>query len=416
MSRRAPSLRREIVASFLLFAATLSLLFAASSFLVAFIVEDSLFEATLAEETARQRAHWRAHRRLAPTGREWISVHSDPNTFPADLRREFGRVGAREEYRGDGGRHYHVAPLALDGAPRAFVVAEVGERLAVRPLQGGLLTAIGLLSVAILLAAAGLGTWLARRSTAPLCRLVDTVSSGPADEVPSVSAADFPANEIGVLAATLEAMLERTRAFVERETRFTREASHELRTPIAVIRSSVELIESKGDVVPEVAGPLRRIADAAQEMERTVELLLMLAREERTRSISGPVALLPLVENAVVSESLACGGETVDVSIDVEPDGLTFAAADVVGAILGNLIRNAFQHASGGKLRIFVDGLDLVIADSGPDTNEAARPAHAGAGLGLEIVSRLCRLHAIAFALDAGPDGGTTARVRLLLA
>ena len=423
MRRPARTLRRQIVTSFIALAAGLSLLFAASSFLVAYIVEDSLFEATIAEEAARQRSHWAEHRRLAPTGRDWISVYTDPAALPADLRREMDRLGARGEYAGDAGRHYHVTPLRLGEAAPALVVAEVGQRLAVRPMQGALLTAIGFLSAAIMIVAAVLGYWLARRATAPLSRLVEAVSNHEPGGVPTVSAAEYPANEVGTLAATLETMLERTRAFLERETRFTREASHELRTPLAVIRTSAELIESKGQVPPAIAGPLRRIRDAARQMEQSVNLLLMLAREERDPT-STQAPLLPLVENAIVGESTACDAAGVDVTVAVPPDCHIGVDTSVAAAIIGNLVRNVFQHASGCALRISVEGADLVIADTGPgiaaDVLAAAPPgdehqaAPRGSGLGLAIVSRLCRLNVVAFSLETQAGGGTVARVGLV--
>lgn len=416
MSRSRRTLRRQIVAGFIALAAALSLLFAASSFLVAYVVEDSLFGATIAEEAARQRQYWSEHRRFAPTGREWISVHAAPASLPADLRREMGREGARSEYYGDSGRHYHVTPLALEGAPSALVVAEVGQRLAVRPMQSELLAAIGLLSTAILIAAAALGYWLARRATAPLSRLVDAVSSHEPGSAPNVSAAEYPPNEVGTLAATIEAMLERTRAFVERETRFTRDASHELRTPLAVIRSSVELIESKGGVAPEIAAPFGRIRDAAGQMEQSVDLLLTLAREERTAA-SAPTRLLPLVETVVLDESLACGASGADVEVSVPADCRTQADAGVAATIIGNLVRNAFQHAPGTELRIGVEGADLIVADRGPGISAGSRAVPKGSrssGLGLAIVSRLCRLNFIPISLTDRDGGGTVVRVGLV--
>ena len=410
----ARTLRRQIVAGFLAFAALLSLLFAGSSFLVAYIVEDSLFEATVAEEAARQREHWLEHRRFAATGRDWISVHAAPTSLPADLRRAMGGERAAGEYWGDAGRHYHVAPLGLDDAPAAFVVAEVGERLAVRPMQGDLLAAIGLLSAAILIAAAALGYWLARRATEPLSRLVESVSRHEPGTAPAVSSDEYPRNEVGTLAMTIEAMLERTRAFVERETRFTRDASHELRTPLAVIRSSAELIESKGGVPPAIAAPFDRIRFAARQMEQSVELLLMLAREERPAT-SAPIPLLALVESAVLDESLACGASGAEVSVAVPDDTRTALDARSATTIIANLVRNAFQHGRGSEVTIKVDGADLVIGDRGSGVGPAPQGSRAP-GLGLAIVSRLCSLNHIPFSLKNREGGGAEARVGLVAA
>lgn len=424
MSQPARSLRSQIVLSFVGFATAISLFFALSSFVVAYSVEDSIFEDMIAQEAARQTAHWHRDRRLMPTGADWISVHSDTTTFPKDLLEQFRRQGPREEYSGADGRHYHVSALPLDGRPPAYVVAEVGSRLAVRPLRGELLTAVALLTGIVLLIAASLGYWLAYRATAPLSRLVERVSAGQPGKVPHISAGDFPDNEIGLLASTLEAMLTRTRAFIEREIRFTSDASHELRTPIAVIRSSAELVESQDKLPASVANPLRRIREAARQMEQSVDLLLLLGREQRVQSAREEVLLLPLVENVVLAETVRLDAASFDVSIEIPENCSALVNERVAETILGNLVANVFTHAAPGKLRIYVEGTDLLVSDRGPgiapnmlspfSEEDPGQAGQSAAGLGLSIVARLCKLHDIPFALNLAPGGGTAARIGLL--
>ncbi len=422
--RGTRSLRRQIILSFMSFAAAVSLLFALSSFLIAYVVEDTIFENTVAEERGRQQTHWQEHGRIAPTRNEWVRIHRGPNTFPADLRREVGRRGPRKEYTGDDGRHYHVSRFPLDDGNEAYVVAEVGTRLAVRPLRSDLLSLIGLIATLILVVAATLGYWMATRATAPLSRLVEKASTNTPGELPHISAADFPRNEIGSLAATLEAMLARTRAFIERETRFTRDASHELRTPIAVIKTSAELMESKDDLPTLLAKPLERIKTAATQMEQSVDLLLLLAREEVARSPSHEVQLLPLVENVVLAESLRLKAVCSNVTVSVPESCRVNLSERVVATIVGNLVANAFNHARGSQVSITVEGCYLVITDGGGGLPAEVLEAQSddalhsdnfgGFGLGLSIVARLCRLYGIHFKLENCRGGGTVAHVRLL--
>jgi signal transduction histidine kinase len=178
---------------------------------------------------------------------------------------------------------------------RAYAVAQVGDRLIVRALRGELLLLVIVGALAILLAAGALGSWLAIRATAPLSRLVNTVSRVQPGGLPRMVPGDFPDNEVGTLARTIQQMLERTRAFVERESRFTRDASHQLRTPLAVIKSSVELIESSGGLPGTLSKPIRRAAEAVRQMEQSVDLLLLLAREEQAKSPEQDLLLLPLI-------------------------------------------------------------------------------------------------------------------------
>jgi len=246
MSRAAPTLRKQIITSFLSFAALVSILFAGSSFVIAYVVEDAMFKEPMVLEATRQQDHWRKFGRLASPSSQLISIHTDIASLPADLQSQLEPTRVLEEYRGSGSRHYHVLPFVLDGGGQGYAVAEVGDRLVVRAMRGELLLMVIFSALAMLLAAGALGYWLAVRATAPLSRLVDTVSAAQPGGLPRMVPGDFPNNEVGTLARTIQLLLERTRAFVERESRFTRDASHELRTPLAVIKSSVELIESKG--------------------------------------------------------------------------------------------------------------------------------------------------------------------------
>jgi signal transduction histidine kinase len=297
--------------------------------------------------------------------------------------------------------------------------------LAVRPLRGELLLLIALGSGLILVAALILGYWLANRATAPLSRLVTAVSEGGSGEVPRISAAAFPNNEIGILASTLERMLDRTRAFVERETRFTREASHELRTPLSVIRTSAELIESRGDVPVVMRKPVRRISDAVIQMEQSIDLLLLLGREERAQAPSAEAPLLPLVEEIVLAESAHYGADDFDVRVAIPPETRIWVNESVATAVLSNLIGNVFKHTSPGILSISVEEGDVVIANEGEGIaadllrelrrEQPERLSNGRSGLGLSIVWRLCRVHGINVEAESGP-GGTSVRVGIVRA
>ncbi len=419
---RAFSLRRRIILSFLAMMAVACLLFGFFSFLFAYSVEDSLFEDALRGEVSHQQAYWRAHRAFDRPGRDYIAIHADPSGFPADLRRQYGREPGRSEFAGDAGRHYHVMRFDLPGGGRtAYAVAEVSRHLVVRPVRPEMLTFLALLALGMLVATGLIGYWLANRATEPLTRLAGQISDAPSDRVPGIVAAQFPANEIGVLAQALERAFDRIRAFVEREGRLTRDASHELRTPLAVINSAAELIATHRDLPPSIADPLRRIAQAGEEMERTIELLLELAREESAQSRAENIVLLPLIEASVLDASERYGGGDRDVVISVPEAATVHASPTGVALILANLIGNAFQHASDGRLSIDMAGDVLTIADGGPGiapdiAGTIADPfvkgvGSSGHGLGLSIVRRLCDRDGIAFAIEEAPGAGTLARL-----
>ncbi len=422
MSWKHLSLRRRIIASFLAMTTAACLLFGFFSFLFAYAVEDSLFEEALSDEVAHQQAYWGERGRFDRPARQYVDFYRDASSFPADLRDQYAAARNREEFSGNAGRHYHVRQFGLPGeAGTAYAVAEVSGHLVVRPIRAEMLVFLASWMAGLLLATGLLGYWLANRATAPLTRLATLVSGADADHIPRVSASAFPPNEIGLLAATLEQSFDRVRAFVERESRFTRDVSHELRTPLAVIRSASELVEVQRDLPLAISKPLHRISEAAVDMERTVELLLLLAREENSKPRPENVPLLPLVELAVLRASERFDGAGHRVRVEV-PEGRAIRVNPTVAAIvLNNLIENAFQHSRGGRLAILMQDDELVIADSGPgipgNVSEylyqpfSKGEGSGGHGLGLSIVRRLCDHNDIALAVESPTNGGTTIRL-----
>lgn len=419
MSLNHFTLRRRIIASFLAMTTAACLLFGFFSFLFAYAVEDSLFADALGEEVAHQQAYWRDHGGLDRPTRDYIELYRDPATFPADLRRQYGVESGRGEFSGDAGHHYHVRDFDLPGdAGTAYAVAEVSRHLVVRPIREEMLVFLALWMAGLLLATGLLGYWLANRATAPLTRLAGLVSGAGTDRIPRVSADEFPANEVGLLAATLERAFDRIRAFVERESRFTRDTSHELRTPLAVIRSAAELVEVQRDLPPVISKPLHRISEATREMERTIDLLLSLAREENSTPQPENVPLLPLVEAAVLRASERFDGASHSVSVAVPESRIICVNPTAAAIILDNLIGNAFQHSRGGKLSVQTQGDELVIADTGqgiPDSVSetlyqpfSKGEGSGGHGLGLSIVRRLCDRNNIALTLEPSANRGTT--------
>jgi signal transduction histidine kinase len=406
------SLRARIVAAMVATALLTSLLFGFASFVVVYTVEDRLLADRLAAEVTRQQAAWqRAGTLVAPLG-DRTAIHRSAATLPADLAPQFVWADGQAEYYGAAGRHYHLQRFELpagDAAAggRAVAVAEVSRDLIVRPRRAAILEGLGALTLAVAAVAALIGWRLARRATAPLVRLAGEVA---APGIPAIDPAGYPRNEIGVLAAALARSYRQIEAFVAREQAFTRDASHELRTPLAVIRSGAELAAD-----PAHAGAaLARIGAATRAMEQTLDLLLALARGHAAPVAPEPVAVLPLLEQAVIDAAARFPGRRIDVTIDAAPDLRIALPPVVVALVLANLVNNVFQHADGSRLRLGATPDRIEIVDDGPGIGDSAAafadfargPTSGGSGLGLAIVRRLCEQHGIALAVEDGVTRG----------
>ncbi|WP_285777015.1 ATP-binding protein [Microtetraspora sp. NBRC 13810] len=237
-------------------------------------------------------------------------------------------------------------------------------------------------------------------------------------------------DEIARLARTLDDMLARLRVSFARERAFVDDASHELRTPIAVLRGEIELAMSAAGDRDEVERSLRAALREVERLSRLAEDLLLLARQRAGSLVirSEPVDLADLV--AAQSRALE---PVLGLRIEAACDPLIVEAdPDRLRQVLVNLAANS--AAAGARvMRITAvreeDMVRLEVADDGPGFpaglpesaserfvrgDEARTAGRSGAGLGLSIVQALVSAHHGRLELtNGGPLGGAVVTVRL---
>jgi two-component system OmpR family sensor kinase len=283
-------------------------------------------------------------------------------------------------------------------------------------------------AVAILLASL-IGYLLARAGLAPveaMRRRAREVSLRREDErLPLPKARD----EVRRLGETLNEMLDRLRESFERERRFVSDASHELRTPIAVVKTELEGALRTGDYGSQVGEALTAAVEECDRLAQLAEDLLVLARANEgelpvRREI---VQVRPLLEG--IRERFVDRARRQSRSIRVDAPGDQNLSADPlrIRQALGNLVDNSLRHGAGEIVLSSADGtggVELRVSDEGPGFSSEiaprafdrfARGNHArtsgGAGLGLAIVQAVAEAHGGDAVIV--PGSGATVRVWL---
>lgn len=228
--------------------------------------------------------------------------------------------------------------------------------------------------------------------------------------------------EIQIIARASNVHLERVEKFIERERSLLDQASHEFRTPIAVIAGAADVLRMQE--LPTTAQPaLERIRSAVESLSEVMVALLYLARE--TPVSAGPLeitavhALLPKLM-ADHEYMLADKPVRFDV-IDLEPT-IIEAPEAMVRIAVGNLIRNAAENTAEGSIEISLRDGVVCVSDSGKgfdpveaarryrDSLRAAMPIR-GQGLGMFLISRICDRFSWRFTVETLPLNGTRARL-----
>ncbi len=215
----------------------------------------------------------------------------------------------------------------------------------------------------------------------------------------------------------------RLEQFIERERTFTRNAGHELRTPIAVMKGSLDILQSSADAASQdqVLGRMRRAVD---EMETLLATLLMLAREEDVHNRDGVSVNQVIIEELELHSTLA-QNQNNRVELHEEGEFKCDAQPRVLGIIFSNLLRNALTYTQDGVVSIRLTPGCISIEDNGVGIahedqagmftaffrGQQAKDLAAGQGLGLALVRRLTQQLNWRAAIESTQGVGTQAKI-----
>jgi two-component system sensor histidine kinase TctE len=318
-----------------------------------------------------------------------------------------------------------LQPVAT-GSERAMAMVQVAETLELRQT---LAQQILLRQAALIAVIAGVVVFVVQRVTRPVRRLSQALSIRKEDDLSAIDESDLP-RELRPLTQATSQVMQRLEHLLENQKRFVRDAAHQLRTPLAVLKLQVQSAR-RGDLAPDLA-----LQDIEATVDRATQLanqMLSLAKIEQVRQQKDYQWLdwAPSVREIALDLSPLIADKSLDFEIETQPCTV-FAHAWVLREISRNLLDNAIRHCpKGGGLRIDVRQKGahavLLISDSGPGMDTAQRirlfqpfaterPA-SGSGLGLTIAREMVLALGGEISLENRFDGsllvGLDALVRL---
>ncbi|GGP44990.1 sensor histidine kinase [Streptomyces melanogenes] len=273
-----------------------------------------------------------------------------------------------------------------------------------------------------------LAWWMAGRVLRPVAVITETARRLSGENLHERIALEAPPGELKQLADTFDGMLGRMEQLVSAQQRFAANAAHELRTPVAVQRAAAEIGLAGEPDAQKVARIRAKLIAVADDSERIIEGLLLLAASEQGLERREPVAVHEVAREAV--GALAGEAKERGVTVTVHAGPLTVPGdAVLLDRLLHNLVANGIRHnVPDGRVEVRTGPDGITVSNTGPEIPPDTVPAlfepfrrltqrhrHTpgeGAGLGMSIVAAIARAHGgRTRAYANGEGGGLTVQV-----
>jgi two-component system sensor histidine kinase QseC len=324
----------------------------------------------------------------------------------------------------------------IDGRPwRVFggwdeghrFLVQVGERREARDEIVAHVAKNLLWPLAVALPVLGVLIWLwIDRALRPLRRIGRDVGDRAPDNLAPLVAPGAP-SEVAPLVAGLNRLFARVRASMDNERRFTADAAHELRTPLAAVRAQAQVALRAGSVADRQRA-LDNVIAGCDRAAHLVEQLLTLARLEPAAAslVLTPCDLVEQTRSAVAEIVPAANAKQIDIELAAGEPVIAPCDARLLQVLLRNVLDNALRYSpAGSSVKVSVDAAAgaprIAVADQGPgvppgEVERLGQRFHrvlgneaTGTGLGLSISRRIAQVHRARLSfLPTSADGGLT--------
>ncbi len=274
--------------------------------------------------------------------------------------------------------------------------------------------------------------WLTYRSShraiSPLIWLAHQVQQWDPKrpDATALNAENLPVDMQGetlVLASSLHEFANRIDTFVQRERNFTRDASHELRTPMTVIRMAGDLLLADDSLSSRGVRSVQRIQSSVRDMESLVEAFLIMARDGDVGLPDEDFVVNEVIHDEIDNARALLGNKPVELKFDEQAAFALHAPPRVFAVLFGNLLRNACNYTDTGSVTVRVHRDKVVIEDTGVGMNteelghvfdafyRGGEQRQGGHGIGLNIVRRLSERFGWPVSMESEAGKGTRASV-----
>lgn len=311
-------------------------------------------------------------------------------------------------------RVYHAAVIDLhnDIIYMSFEITAIYKYrwlLLVMLIGGGVVTVVFLMVS---------GVWLSRKFLGPVSDLAQEVSNLDPNQRKVRIEKNYKDYEVGLIAKSFDQFMDKMDDFVTREQSFTEAISHELRTPVSVIGTSVDLLELKG-ITEQQKSVFNRIKVSNNYMGKVIDSLLFFARHIHDKTDDSlPVISLSDVCQDVLNQYEGLANEkNIALKLTKKSNTKVRILGNHIEIILSNLVRNAINNTQQGSIDIEITENGFSVTDTGQGMDDEQmedilerckkQPIGRTSGLGLYLVSNICKFYGLEIDVQSSPGEGS---------
>jgi len=337
--------------------------------------------------------------------------NSDHQSLP-EFAKHLGQGG--HEVVLESGSAYHVLNKTIDS--RAFTLIKDQTDFEQNEANINMLTLFVLLLFSLV-------SFLFSRSLAdkivrPVVNLAEKVTILNVDNFNNIKL-DYPDDEIGLLVKVIYEHIVTLNQYLQREKWFTGDISHELRTPMMIISSSMDLLKLDSTTHEQQTQIYQRIDDAVENVNELINTFLLLARG-RVENTNAPEMfdLTLLTQNVIDNLESYSAGKNIHFRVNAESEEKRPINSALFSIVLTNLVKNSILNTDEGEISVTLQSDGFVVCDSGKGLTDVIKQFINGSeiviapgsrhnqGLGLSIVKRVCEREKWKIISCDGDNGG----------
>ncbi|WP_394132373.1 HAMP domain-containing protein [Shewanella maritima] len=400
----------------LVFGLTLTLTVLYSLFVLGYswLVEDNIFNRLVAQQVSFIEQEYRDSGKIDLAQNRMYQLYKGWDGVPQEIRKTYQQEPNRVEFTLSNGKTFHLAQFYL-GNDEYVLLADVAGFEVSRDYLNAVVTWLGLFGLFACSIIALLAWKMGRNISKPIEQLAESVQKADSGDLTSLKelANKMPNNEVGTLAQVIDKSFTELNEALSREVHFTKDISHEIRTPISVLQNALsqelangEKTDASSAVEQHKNSPIsfseqsvRQMKNATETLSQTTHILLALARNES--SLTESLSLNQLIESCVLNHfglNHTVRGQQLELYINMpSTDVIISANRNLLEILINNLLSNVVAHASGSHVEVLLyqGSLRFTNAFEQPlpenfETSGIKGKGSKGIGQGLSLIERVC--------------------------